>query len=223
MLRKPVLGEVTKALIVSNLVSLVLFLIRVAGGRTDRYWFMFWNLFLAWIPVLAAWLLLKRLKNEQWDQPWPVSLTTLWLGFLPNSFYMITDLVHLHSTGEVGILYDAVLFMSFILNGMIAGTLSLFWVHKELLKRRSRQSAQLIIVCVLLAVSFAIYLGRHLRWNTWDVLANPAAILFDISDHIIYPLDHLQGFVTTGTFFILLGSFYWVVWSVAGALRPNKH
>lgn len=222
MAKQSVWDGVIRALIISNLLSVALFLIRVVGSRTDRYWFMFWNLFLAWLPVLFAWLLLKQLRKQSWQEPKPLALTLLWLTFLPNSFYLITDLVHLHNTGEVGVLYDTVLLMSFILNGLIAGMLSLFWVHTELVRRRSREFSYLIIGGVLFATSFAIYLGRHLRWNSWDILASPAAILFDISDHIIHPLDHQGGFVTTAIFFALLSSFYYVVWSFGGVLQARR-
>lgn len=215
-------GGVVRALLISNLISVVLFLLRIFGTHTDRYWFLFWNLFLAWVPVLLAWLLLKQLKKQPWREPLPVLLTLLWLGFLPNSFYLISDLVHLKNTGEVGMLYDSVMFMSIILNGLIAGMLSLYWVHVELMKRRTKQFAHLLIAGVIFCASFAIYLGRSLRWNTWDLLASPAAILFDISDHIIHPLDHQQGFVTTASFFVLLGSMYWVVWSFGEVMQYRR-
>jgi uncharacterized membrane protein len=209
-------------LLVSNGVSLLLFALRSVESQTDRYWFFVWNLILAWVPLAFAWLLVQRLKRTSWPQWQNVGLTLLWLGFLPNSFYLMSDLVHLHETGEVSLLYDIVMFLSFIFNGLVAGYMSLFLVHRELLRRVSYQSARAVVALVLLACSFAIYLGRSLRWNSWDVLVNPAGLLFDVSDRVVNPSAHPQTFVTTMTFFLLLASVYFVVLELVRALRADN-
>lgn len=217
-------NAVVQALIVSNLVSVVLFGLRIVASQNFDYWFMFWNLLLAWLPVLFAWLLVRSLKTKSWAEPLPVLLTLLWLGFLPNSFYIMTDLIHLQSTGDIGVLYDAVFMMSFIWNGLIAGLMSMIWVHRELAKRRTANFAAVTMSGAVLLTSFAIYLGRSLRWNTWDVLVNPAGLLFDVSERVINPLDHPQWVTTTATFFLLIGSMYYVAWTLVQALseHPKK-
>lgn len=212
---------VVSALLISNGVSLFLFLVRVMGGASTRFWFLIWNLFLAWLPLLFAWLLVTRLKKSQWKQPRNVLLTVLWLGFLPNSFYLVSDLIHLHMTGEVNILYDAVMFTSFIFNGYAAGFMSLYLVHRAMVERLTYRRVNLAVGGVLLACSFAIYLGRVLRWNTWDVLLNPAGVLFDLSEQFVNPIAHPQVFMTTITFFLLLGSMYFVIWRLVRALRAK--
>lgn len=215
-------GGVLRALLLSNLVSIVLFGLRVLLAHDVRYWFLFWNLLLAWSPVLFAWLLRRRLRQKHsWKEPLPVLLTILWLGFLPNSFYLMSDLIHLQATGEIGLLFDAVLFLSCIWNGLVAGMLSIYWVHQEILKRRSKEYAAGIIAVVLALSSFAIYLGRSLRWNTWDVVINPAGILFDVSERVINPLSHPQVLLTTVTFFALLGSIYLVMWECIRSLKRD--
>ncbi len=213
---------VVNALLLANLISLVLFGLRVIAAQNIRYWFLVWNLALAWLPVLFVWLLIKQLKTKRWQEPLPMLLTLLWLGFLPNSFYLISDLIHLQSTGDIGVLFDTVMFMSFILNGLVAGYLSLYHVHKQLIKRKGREKAHILIGVILLLVSFAIYLGRTLRWNSWDVLLNPAGVLFDVSERVISPLEHPQAIVTTTTFFLLLGSVYIVIWQLAHHHVDNK-
>lgn len=210
---------VVLALLLSNSISLLFFAGRVAGGGSTRYWFLLWNLVLAWLPLLFAWLAVRRLGRTRVFNPLNVFLLLLWLGFLPNSFYLVSDLIHLHETGEINILYDAVMFASFIFNGFIAGYLSLYMIHRELLDRVARRRAHLAVAGVLLVCSFAIYVGRVLRWNTWDVLVNPAGLLFDMSEQVVNPLSHPQLFMTTITFFLLLGSIYAVVWHLVRALR----
>lgn len=206
--------NIVKALLISNLVSVVLFGIRVSATGSTAYWFLFWNLLLAWVPMILVWLLQGQLqyRNRSWKEPVPVLLTLLWLGFLPNSFYLVSDLIHLQYSDSNSVLFDAVMFQSFVWNGLVAGILSIIWVHSALLRRRGKDMAAAIISGVLLLSGFAIYLGRNLRWNTWDVLVNPEGILFDVSERVINPLSHPQALLTTLSFFLLLGSMYMVVW-----------
>lgn len=214
--------SVVYALALSNGVSLFLLAIRILGSQTFRYWFLAWNLLLAWLPLLFAWMLVQRLARSPWSAWQNVLLSVLWLGFLPNSFYLVSDLIHLRATGEVSLLYDIIMFFSFIFNAYLAGIVSLYLVHRELLKQLVAQWAHTVVAIVLVACSFAIYLGRSLRWNTWDVLVNPAGILFDVSDSIVNPVGHPQSFVTTVTFFLLLGSMYFVIWQLVEALRADN-
>ena len=214
--------KVVQALLLSNGVSIGLFCLRAFESGSTRYWFLIWNLFLAWIPLGFAWLLVKKLRTQRWQTSMSLALTFLWLGFLPNSFYVVSDFIHLRVTGEVSLLYDVVMFASFTFNAYIAGFMSLYLVHRELHKRLPALNAYSVVAGVLLACSFAIYLGRSLRWNTWDVLVNPAGLLFDVSDRIVNPGAHPQTIVTTGTFFIFLGSLYVVIWQLIGALRTDK-
>jgi len=210
------------ALLVSNGVSILFFTLRSAESQTSRYWFLLWNLFLAWLPLGFAWYLKNRLRFTVWLTWQNIGLTLLWLGFLPNSFYLVSDLIHLHETGEVSLLYDVVMFFSFIFNAYIAGFMSLFLVHRELLRRMVYERAHMVVGTVLLLCSFAIYLGRSLRWNSWDVLVNPAGLLFDVSDRFVNPGSHPQTFVTTLTFFVVLGSMYFVIWELVRALRADN-
>lgn len=222
MIAKSARKQIITVLLISNAVSAVLFGLRVLGTDNTQYWFLFWNLLLAWVPVLWAWLLVRNLKGRSWKEPLPMALTALWLSFLPNSFYLMSDLIHLQNTGDIGMLFDTVLFLSCIWNGVVAGMLSIFWVHRAILKRRPSYFATRLIVLILALTSFAIYLGRSLRWNTWDLLVNPAGLLFDISERFINPLEHPQLFVTTLTFFALLGSMYLVIWKFIGAISPKS-
>lgn len=210
------------ALLASTGVSVFLFLLRVWATNTDRYWFLFWNLILAWVPFFLTLLLLKQLKSASWKQPLSILISAAILLFLPNSFYVISDLIHLQNTGEIGILFDAVLFVSIIFNALIAGMMSIFLVHRELIKRLPRDIAHMVVGVVFLLVGFAIYLGRSLRWNTWDILFNPLGIVFDVSDRLINPIAHPQVFLTTATFFLVLSSLYFVLWQIVSTLTTKK-
>ena len=210
------------ALVGSTSVSLLLFAARVFGADNFRFGFLFWNLLLAFVPLLLVVALVHNLARQRWFSWQNLGLTFLWLGFLPNSFYILSDLIHIHLTGEINILFDVVLFFSFIFNGYVFGFWSLYLVHRELLKRFSRDLAHVTVAGILLTCSFAIYLGRYLRWNSWDVFLHPFGILFDVSGRLANPVAHPQSVTTTLTFFMLLGSIYWVIFEFVNLLRGQR-
>ena len=210
------------ALILTNFVSVLLFGLRFIGAEDIRYWFMLWNLTLAWVAPLIAWWLARRLSKTSWRTWQNIALTVLWLGFLPNSFYMVSDLIHVQQTGEVSIIFDAVLFTSFIFNGFIAGFMGVMLLHRQLIQRIRKGYSFLVVAGVFALCGYAIYMGRVLRWNTWDALLHPSGLIFDVSDNILHPLSHPQSFVVTLSFTLLITSFYVLVWEFFQTLHHNR-
>lgn len=200
-------------------VSLGLYAYGAYHSHALRYTYLVWNLFLAAIPLVFAIRLVAVLRVKRWSDWESIGWTLLWLAFLPNSFYMISDFIHLKAVAVSNILFAAVLFTSFIYLGVLLGFCSLVLVHHELRRRLSARAASAWIAATLLLCSFAIYIGRDLRWNSWDIIFNPAGLLFDVSDRLLRPDDYPLMFVTVLSFFALLGSLYVVVWSGARLLR----
>ncbi|MDB5182080.1 MAG: hypothetical protein JWP13_843 [Candidatus Saccharibacteria bacterium] len=209
------------ALLLSSALSLGLL---IAGARSgeDSYAYMGWNLFLAWLPLAFMFWLLKILRRARWSSWEGIGVSLLWLGFLPNSFYLISDLIHIQESPQSEVLYDAVMFTSFSLNGMLLGYISLYLFHVQLRRRISSNMTRFIIGMTLFLCSFAIYLGRDLRWNTWDVFVNPAGLLFDLSNRFISPFSYPRMFITTGIFFVLLTTMYYVGWNIVRVLRYSQ-
>ncbi|MEW7291096.1 DUF1361 domain-containing protein [Aquimarina sp. 2304DJ70-9] len=169
--------------------------------KTDSFFFLFlvWNLFLAGIPYLISTLLSIRKVNRFifW------SGFTIWLAFLPNSPYILTDLQHIRLSSLQSVWFDVLLILSFAINGMIIGFASLQMMRKLLLERLSVKVSNAITYGILLLCGFGIYLGRVLRWNSWDILQNPAGILSDILKRILFPIQHMN----TWAFTIGFGGF----------------
>lgn len=209
-------------LLVSSTLSVFLIVCRMLGGQTTRYWFLLWNLFLAWLPLIFAYWLTRRLRNNAWFTWKNIVLTVLWLGFLPNSFYLVTDFIHLRNTGEVSMLFDAVMFMSFAWNGLLLGFTAVLLLHREMLKRLQRRQTVLMVGLIFILCSFAIYLGRYLAWNTWDIVINPAGILFDLSDRIIRPASYPNTFTTTSLFSVTLTVMYYAAFKLVAAIRAEE-
>lgn len=210
------------SLLISSSVSVGLFLVGTRTNRTFDLSYLIWNLFLAWIPLGISLWLHKILKHQLWSSWSALAVTFIWVVFLPNSFYMISDYIHIQDVSSTNVLYDSVMFTSFIFNGVILGFLSVYTIHLDLLQRVRKMNAHSVIATVFFLCSFAIYLGRDLRWNTWDVLINPGGVIFDVSDRIIHPLRYPQSYSTTLTFFVLLGSLYLVAWQLARSMRYQK-
>jgi uncharacterized membrane protein len=204
-----------------TLVSVGLFLAGAIANRSLEFAYMLWNLFLAWLPVLVMILLLRSLRTRLWTALLPLFLTFLWLILLPNSFYMISDFVHIRDVVGRNLLYDVIMFTACIFTAVALGFSSLYMIHTELRRRVSLRTSSVLVGIILFLCSFAIYLGRNLRWNSWDVFVNPAGILFDVSDHLVHPLQHGAMFTTTLSFFVLLGSLYVVGWQLGEATHRN--
>ncbi len=210
------------ALGVSTLVSVGLFGYGALRNHSLGYGYLVWNLFLAWLPLIFAIWLVAILGRKLWSSWEGLSVTLLWLVFLPNSFYMISDFIHLRDVQRVDVLYDALMFTSFIYTGVALGFSSLYLIHLQLKKRVSSKAAAGLIAGTLLICSGAVYIGRDLRWNSWDILTNPGGLLFDVSDRLQHPATYSQMLLTIVTFFILLSSMYGLLWSGARLVRQPR-
>lgn len=201
-------------------VSVGLLVARVISSDSSRYIFLLWNLVLAAIPALLAYWLVQRIREFGWLKWQQLAITAGLLAFLPNSFYLVTDFVHLRDTFEVSLIYDVVLLASFMFTGLVLGYSAVYLVHRELRKRFAGVDALIIVGILFFTTSFAIYLGRFTRWNTWDLLLQPAGLLFDVSERFVNPSVHADTYVTTVTIFLLLFCLYMVIYQ---AIRLARH
>ena len=195
--------------------SFALYLYSIILNHTFGYYYLVYNLALGTIPLLLSWRLVVVLRNKRWTNWEPLGYTFLWVIFLPNSFYMISDFIHLQSMSSRVILYNAVMFAAFIYLAMFMGLISLYQVHQELRKRLNPKTAAILVILLLIGCCFAIYIGRDLRWNSWDVVTNPGGLLFDISNLFLKPETYPSMGRTIASFFVIIGSAYMVSWQAS--------
>jgi uncharacterized membrane protein len=207
------------ALGLSTLVSLGFFAYGAWRNHSLLFGYLAWNLLLAWLPLIFAVRLVVVLRHKLWSSWEALAMSVLWLVFLPNSFYMISDFIHLQDVQRVNVLYDAIMFTSFIYTGVLIGFSSLYLIHLQLKRRLSGQTAALWIGLTMLLCSVAVYVGRDLRWNSWDILTNPGGLLFDTSDRLQHPSAYPRMLLTIFAFFILLATMYNLIWRGARLLR----
>ena len=183
--------------------SLLLLLVRIIISGELTYIFLAWNLFLAWIPFAIS------QKFEQADKWWKISLLfCAWLLFLPNAPYIITDFLHLKPRSPIPYWYDILLLFSAALNGLLLGLTSLLTIEKFLIERYGRKISALLMFCSFFLCSFGVYIGRYLRWNSWDIITNPFDIAADIMVRVLNPFDHFGTWSIT----FLFGTFFYIVY-----------
>lgn len=192
-------------LAVSMAFSIIMSAFRVWHTGTLVYAFLIWNLFLAAIPYGISTFLVEF---EELRRRPPIfwSLLALWLLFLPNAPYIFTDLFHLRLRNGVPLWFDLLLLLSFAWNGIILGYLSLFDVQELMALKLGKRFTWLGVVGILFLCAFGVYLGRYLRWNSWDLFFNPLPLLTDIRDRFLNPFEHPQTWGLTigyGTFLVL--------------------
>ncbi len=189
---------------------------RVAYTGSLIHTHMIWNLLLAWLPVAFAYLAVRPGAT-----PRPVRLffVLAWLLFLPNAPYLVTDMVHLPYGGGIPILYDVVLLFSTALCGLALGLVSLRWIQAAVAGRLGVWPGRLFGLAALGMAGFGIYLGRYLRWNSWDILLKPVALAQDIWLHLIHPIRHWQGWALALLFALLLAFAY----GLLATLEETKH
>ena len=64
------------------------------------------------------------------------------------------------------------------------------------------------ITSLLFLGSFGIYLGRFLRWNSWDIMNRPGALFGDIFDRFVHPFDHPRTWGVTLFLGLMLTAMY---------------
>jgi uncharacterized membrane protein len=185
------LTEVEKMLLLSVLFSILLVAIRAVITNTLVFIFLPWNLFLAAVPFLITTGLFKyrSITNKRWKMGF---LLVAWILFLPNSFYIITDLFHLKPREESSRWFDLTLIFSFAWNGFLMGILSVRQMEKVVASRFSLQNTLLFVFPVMWLIAIGVYIGRFLRFNSWDIISNPFELLQEIGYMMIHPLQHFS-------------------------------
>jgi len=178
------------------------------------YRFLGWNLFLAWIPVVAA-VAVYDMQRRGIGAGRLLPLGLVWLLFLPNAPYLLTDLIHLGSRNDAPLWFDLVLFSAFAWTGALLGFLSLYLMQAVVRRAAGGAWSWGFVGASIVATSFGIYLGRSLRWNSWALITNPSPLLSDIWARVSDPLGHPRSFGMTMAMTALLSVLYLVLYAFA--------
>lgn len=194
----------------------VLIFIRIIYSGKWSFIFLIWNLFLAWLPFIISSSFKRVLKIEKWKQ---LFVFAVWLLFFPNALYIVTDLIHLNLETTIPKWFDAILLFTCCITGLMMAFVSLIRVEKYLSYHFSSRAVSVQIIFILFLASFGVYLGRFLRWNSWDIVSNPYGLALSIMQRFIFPLQHLQTWGITILLTILFYLLYLAIKKLPGNLN----
>jgi uncharacterized membrane protein len=173
--------------------------------RTNAPW-MVWNGLLALLPVVMAARLFRHPPAAAVGRaPWWIGCV-LFVLFLPNAPYVLTDLIHLYDAHGLGRWEIAYIYLPMLVALCVVGfgsyVVSLIWLTRFLHRRgwaRSRTVA--VEVALHFACAVGIYLGRFIRFNSWDALTRP--------HEVAGSLLHLSPMLYILVFFASTCLLYW--------------
>lgn len=188
------------------------------SGRTS-FFFLSWNLLLAMVPLVfsSTALALSSMGARR------LALLALvpWLLFLPNAPYILTDLLHLKARTGIPLWYDMVMLLAFALTGLLLGYFSLIQAERVLLRSFKRPVVVVINGLVFFLCGFGIYLGRFLRWNSWEIVTRLQSFVAVVSDRILDPTAHPQTWAVTLLVGLLLLITYALVRGIGLSAAPR--
>jgi uncharacterized membrane protein len=210
-------SELERTLILSCLFSIGLVFFRGFYADNWRYISLIWNLFLAFIPY---WITNAASSRKDWMQS-NFKFATLficWLLFLPNSYYIITDLFHLRQHVSIPLWYDLALIFSFAWNGLLMGVLSVRQMEKMVEKKWNIKTGVWFLYPIMLLNAFGIYLGRYLRFNSWDVVTNPSNLIDEIKYLLVHPIRNRLDWGMIFCYAVLMTLIYVTVKRISKAI-----
>ncbi|MDD4000483.1 MAG: DUF1361 domain-containing protein [Bacilli bacterium] len=160
--------------------------------KDSFYLLICWNIFLAMVPLFISTLLsvFQKLNKVSF-----ILLSFLWLLFFPNTTYVITDFIHLQGltfyqkgtsvvyfenfAGWAKLLHTA--FGAFL--GVFLGMKSLGQMHDLFSVKLKKQVLVLFLILTFLVSGYGTYVGRFLRFNSWDIFL-PIAFFETIIDNL---------------------------------------
>jgi uncharacterized membrane protein len=177
---------------------------------------LLWNLFLAWLPLVFA-LVVYDGHRRGWSTPALALPAGLWLLFLPNAPYLVTDLRHLGEWTAAPRMYDVLMLASAAFAGLVLTFVSLYLVHAVARARFGPATGWLAALSALGLGAFGILLGLYGRWNSWDLFTRPRGLLDEVARGLADPFAYRRELAVV----VLLSAFLTVGYLVFYAVRPT--
>jgi uncharacterized membrane protein len=148
-----------------------------------------WNLFLAWIPFVVALVLYDTARRGARASSL-AALGAVWLVFLPNAPYLVTDVLILDRLVGAVTATTVVLAVGAAAIGLALGFVSVYLVQAVVAARVGQAAGWALAVAALGLSGLGVYLGRYERWNSWEVATEPTKIVGGLVTGLLDPLAH---------------------------------
>jgi uncharacterized membrane protein len=209
-------------LIVATFISLILARVHTRIAGAENYSFLVFNLGLAWIPFLAAVVANVAMRNRiTFYLVMPIS-TLIWMVFFPNASYLLTDFQHLaYASGNSPLWFDVILMVWFAWTGLLLGISSLYLMQEIVTRTWNHTWGWIFAIGATTLSSVGVYLGRFLRWNSWDILQDPLPIAKDMVGIVRHPILNFSSYAFTGLFTLLFLFIYLTIHLFGRILRER--
>lgn len=184
-----------KGILVFMFIYWILCLIMFFQDIDFLYLMLAWNVFLAVLPLLFIYK--AYISMERYKPIHQFLWVGLWLFFFPNSLYMVTDFIHISGdkfmwlveverySNVSPVVYgqDILIWAKLLIIGLgflfsiLVGLESLNIFQDIVRDRFSKALSYLAILLVSILSSIGIYIGRFLRFNSWDIVFNPFQLI----------------------------------------------
>lgn len=158
----------------------------LSPGTAPKY--MGWNLVLAWVPVLLACVLYWCVRRGI-PRIGVLVVAVVWLAFLPNAPYLLTDLVHAGTPYGGATRLDVITLLAFAITGLVMFFAAMTPALEAARLAVGDHPARAAVLVCAIVTSLGMYLGRVLRWNSWDLAVRPVARLESAIPFVRTPAD----------------------------------
>jgi len=201
--------SIPKSIIWPLILVFILTVLRVVLFSKYSLVYILWNILLAFIPFLISSILLYCKEKNKLKNWFFMVFGIMWLLFLPNAPYIVTDLIHIGVVRAVPVLFDSILLFTSAYVGLMFGMYSIFHIEKILISKYSKKLTSIIVAIIILLTSFGMYLGRFFRFNSWDVFVSPFSSSDKLLKTLSYSTYHIEALIYIPLFFIFIYIFYY--------------
>lgn len=201
--------NIPKSVIYLTVLAVVMNILRIIIWDKDSFIYILWNIFLAFVPFIISSFILFYYRKKRFNNFLLIFGMFIWLIFIPNAPYIVTDFIHLGEIRSIPILFDILLIFSSAIVGLILGAHSLFHIEQIFNMKFSQRKTSIIIMTIILLISFGLYLGRFLRFNSWDIFINHTSLIKNVWNIFSDPSSSTDVFLYALMFFFFNVFFYY--------------
>jgi uncharacterized membrane protein len=211
-------SEIDRMLTLSMVFSIAMAMARVAHTGKLTYISLIWNLFLAWFPyMISSWLQQRPLVQANRLQF--AAISCVWLLFIPNSFYILTDLFHLGEHTDAPMWFDLALIISFAWDGLLLGVLSVRQMERMTQRFMPGKHELFFIYPIMWLNALGVYIGRYPRFNSWDIITNPVGLSAYILKMLWHPIQYKYAWGMVACFSVFMTLVYLTIKRISKAIH----
>lgn len=211
-------SEIDLMLALSMAFSIALVMARIVYTDRITYVSLIWNLFLAWLPYMISSWLYRR--PALLNRPIKFAIVSFaWLLFVPNTFYIITDLFHLSEHSNVPNWFDLALIISFAWDGLLLGILSVRQMEKMMQRYFPGRHELIFVYPIMFLNALGVYLGRYPRFNSWNIVTNPIGVITYLIKMFAHPVQYKYAWGMVACFSVFMTLVYLTIKRIHKAIH----